>query len=297
MTPDLDTLLTALYVKIDDELKGMRRPGGPPRFTDAELVTVAVAQVLLGHGSERHWIRAARKQIGHLFPYLPNQPAYNKRLRAALPLVQRMIRLLAFDTDYWFDDHWLLDSTPVPCGASRPTAQRSDLAGWAAYGYCASHSRYFWGLRLYLICTPAGMPILWALASPKIGEREVLEAMLDRDAALIASRQGIVLITDKGFSGKDLEQLLTERHIALLRPARKKEKQRWGAAVLKKIRQLIESVNDTLKGQLDLEQHGGRTTEGVAVRVAQRILAMAAAIWHNFHTGQSVSRSLIAYDH
>jgi hypothetical protein len=297
MTPDLDTLLTALYVKIDDELKGMRRPGGPPRFTDAELVTVAVAQVLLGHGSERHWIRAARKQIGHLFPYLPNQSGYNKRLRAALPLIQRMIRLLAFDTDYWFDDHWLLDSTPVPCGASRPTAQRSDLAGWAGYGYCASHSRYFWGLRLYLICTPAGMPILWALANPKIGEREVLEAMLDRDAALIASRRGIILITDKGFSGKDLEQLLTERHIDLLRPARKKEKHRWGAAVLKKIRQLIESVNDTLKGQLDLEHHGGRTTEGVAVRVAQRILAMSAAIWHNFHTGQSVSRSLIAYDH
>lgn len=271
--------------------------GCPPRFSDAELVTVAVAQVLLHHPSERGWIRAARKQIGHLFPYLPDQPGYNKRLRAALPLVQRMIRLLAFDTDYWFDDHWLLDSTPVPCGASRPTAQRSDLAGWAGYGYCASHSRFFWGLRLYLICTPAGMPILWALANPKIGEREVLEAMLHRDADLVASRRGIVLITDKGFSGHDLERLLAERGIDLLRPARKKERQRWGAAVLKKIRQLIESVNDTLKGQLDLEQHGGRTFEGVAVRVAQRILAMSAAIWHNFHTDQTISRSLIAYDH
>jgi len=131
MDADLDTLATALYVKIDDELKGIPRMGCPPRFTDAELVTVAVAQVLLGHDSERGWIRAARQQIGHLFPYLPDQSGYNKRLRAALPLVQRMIRLLAFDTDYWFDDHWLLDSTPVPCGASRPTAQRSDLAGWA----------------------------------------------------------------------------------------------------------------------------------------------------------------------
>jgi hypothetical protein len=78
MTPDLDTLLTALYVKIDDELKGIPRMGCPPRFTDAELVTVAVAQVLLGHESERGWIRAARKQIGHLFPYLPDQPGYNK---------------------------------------------------------------------------------------------------------------------------------------------------------------------------------------------------------------------------
>lgn len=297
MTPDLDTLLTALYVKIDDELKGIPRVGRPPQFTDAELVTVAVAQVLLCHSSERQWIRAARKQIGHLFPYLPQQSDYNKRLRAALPLIKRVIRLLAFDTDYWFDDHWLLDSTPVPCGTSRPTAQRSDLAGWAAYGYCASHSRFFWGLRLYLICTPAGMPILWALANAKIGEREVLEAMLHRDADLIASRRHIVLITDKGFAGKEVDRLLAGQGIDLLRPARKGEKERWGAAVLKKIRQLIESVNDTLKGQLDLEQHGGRTFEGVAVRVAQRILAMAAGIWHNFHTGQPTSRSLIAYDH
>jgi hypothetical protein len=297
VTPDLDTLLTALYVKIDDELKGQPRLGAPPRFTDAELVTVAVAQVLLGHDSERHWMRAARQKIGHLFRYLPKQSGYNKRLRAALPLVQRVIRLLAFDTDYWFDDHWLLDSTPVPCGASRPTVQRSGLAGWAGYGYCASHSRFYWGLRLYLICTPAGMPILWALANPKIGEREVLEAMLARDAALVASREGIILITDKGFAGRDLEHRLTEQNIQLLRPARKSEARRWGAAVLRQIRQLIESVNDTLKGQLDLEQHGGRTPEGVAVRVAQRILAMSAAIWHNFHTGQPITRSLIAYDH
>ncbi len=141
------------------------------------------------------------------------------------------------------------------------------------------------------------MPILWALANPKIGEREVLEAMLDRDAALVASRKGIILITDKGFSGTDLEDRLAQQGISLLRPARKSEKKRWGAAVLKKIRQLIESVNDTLKGQLDLEHHGGRTVEGVAVRVAQRLLAMSAGIWHNFHTGQPISRSLIAYDH
>jgi hypothetical protein len=175
--------------------------------------------------------------------------------------------------------------------------QRSDLAGWAGYGYCASHSRFYWGLRLYLICTPVGMPILWALATPKIGEREVLEAMLERDAALVASRKGIILITDKGFAGRELERRLAEHNIQLLRPALRNEARRWGAAVLRQIRQLIESVNDTLKGQLDLEQHGGRNPEGVAVRVAQRILAMSAAIWHNFHTGQPITRSLIAYDH
>lgn len=83
----------------------------------------------------------------------------------------------------------------------------------------------------------------------------------------------------------------------MLRPSFKREKKRKGESLLKSVRQLIESVNDTLKGQLDLEQHGGRTFEGVAVRVAQRILAMAAAIWHNHKTRQPITRSLIAYDH
>jgi hypothetical protein len=83
----------------------------------------------------------------------------------------------------------------------------------------------------------------------------------------------------------------------MLRPSRKDEMKRAGEPMLKKVRQLIESVNDTLKGQLDLEQHGGRTCQGAAVRVAQRVLTMAAAIWHNFQTHQPISRSLTAYDH
>jgi hypothetical protein len=297
VTQDLNTLLTALYVKIDDEIGGTRWMGRPPLLTDSELVCLAVAQALLGHHSEARWLRFARKHLTGMFPYLPQQSGYNKRLRSALPLVKRMIRELAMDSDLWFDNHWIVDSTPVPCGMSRPTVQRSNLAGWAGYGYCASHSRFFWGLRLYLVCTPTGMPMLWALASPKIGEREVLAAMLEIDAGLVAGREGILLISDKGFAGKAFEKKLAEQGIQLLRPSRKREKARYGEPMLKKVRQLIESVNDTLKGQLDLEQHGGRTFEGVAIRVAQRILAMAAAIWHNRKTGAPVTRSLIAYDH
>lgn len=297
MTQDLETLLTALYVKIDDRVGCRRRTGRPPRLSDAELVCLAVAQALLGHHSEARWLRHVRAHLVGMFPYLPGQSGYNKRLKSALPLVKTMIRELAVDSDFWFDNHWITDSTPVPCGMSRPTVRRSNLAGWAGYGYCASHSRFFWGLRLYLVCTPTGMPILWALANPKIGEREVLAAMLDTDAQLVADRERILLIADKGFASRPFERSLAERGITLLRPSRKDEQARYGEAMLKKIRQLIESVNDTLKGQLDLEQHGGRTFDGVAVRVAQRLLAMAAAIWHNNKTAAPITRSLIAYDH
>ncbi|SNT58466.1 hypothetical protein SAMN05421812_1111, partial [Asanoa hainanensis] len=90
---------------------------------------------------------------------------------------------------------------------------------------------------------------------------------------------------------------LTERGIRLLRPSYRNRTPRPDEHLLKPVRQLIESVNDTLKGQLDLELHGGRTIEGVGARIAQRLLAMTAAIWHNRATGQPVTRSLIAYDH
>ncbi|MCT9114370.1 IS982 family transposase, partial [Streptomyces mirabilis] len=247
---DLDALLTALYVKIDDEIGDTRWLGRPPWLTDSEVVCLAVAQAMLGFASESGWLRFVRSRLGSMFPYVPKQPGWNKRLRAALPLVKRTIRLLATDTDFWFDNHWTIDSTPVPCGMSRPTVNRSVLAGWAGNGYCASHSRFFWGLRLYLVCTPGGMPVLWAMVNPKLDEREVLTAMLDREPETVTDRPGLLLIADKGFASKEFEAGLALRGAELLRPSFKREKPRKGESLLKSVRQLIESVNDTLKGQL-----------------------------------------------
>jgi hypothetical protein len=145
VTNDLDTLLTALYVELDDHVVPPREGRGRrPRLTDAELLTVAVAQVLLGFDNEHRWIRFAYCRLGHLFHYLPKQPDYNKRLRAAAPLLATAITHLAKVSPSWCDDLRLIDATPIPCGTSRETVARSDLAGHAGYGYCASHSRFSW---------------------------------------------------------------------------------------------------------------------------------------------------------
>jgi hypothetical protein len=301
---DLDTLATALYVRTDDLLKespqlAPYRPeiGIGPKLSDAELVTLAVMQALLGFTSEARWLRHARAHLRHLFPYLPQQPGYNKRLRAAASLIRHCIRVLAADASVWTDDVWVVDSTPVECGRSRETARRSDLAGWAQYGYCASHSRWFWGLRLHLVCTLQGLPVAFALAGAKADEREILAGMLTAGPDLLATRPGQTLIGDKNYFGAAFEAAMASAGIRLLRPARKGEPERAGARFFKPLRQIIESINDTFKGQLDLEQHGGHTPEGVTVRVLQRILALTAAIWHNDRAGQPVKRSLLAYDH
>lgn len=284
-------------MKIDGEIGGTRCPGRPPLLSDSELVCLAVAQALPGYHPEARWLRYANKHLTGMFPYLPQRPGCHKRLKAALPLLKRMIRELAMDSDFRTGTVWIAGSTPVPCGMSRPTTKRSNMAGWAGYAYCASRSRFFRGLRPCLVCAPTGMPTMRALANPKIGEREVLTAMLEVDADPVARREGILLITDKGFASEPFEKNLVTQGIELLRPSLKREKKRYGEPMLKKVRQLIEPVNDTLKGQLDLKRHGGRTFEGAAVRVTQRMLAIAAGIWHNNLTGAAVTRSLIAYDH
>ncbi|MFI8413587.1 IS982 family transposase [Paeniglutamicibacter gangotriensis] len=301
MNPKLNTLLTTLYVLLTDRVlpdlgyDRLSKPGRKAVLSDAELLCLVVAQHLLhGHSSEARWVRYARTHLSGLFPGIPQQSGYNKRVRAAGTLISAVITALAKDTESWHEVLRLLDSTPVPCGTSRETVKRSDLAGHAGYGFCASHSRYFWGFRLYLISTPEGMPVIWGLANPKLGEREVTEALLRHDHHLV--RDGQVILADKGFAGKDFERFITEDLGAnLVRPDRKDEKPRFGK--FGGIRQWIESVFDTLKGQLGLEYHGARTLDGLYARVASKLLALAAGIWHNWKANEPRKRSLTAYDH
>ena len=133
MDADLDTLATALYVKIDELLQQAPqlapwrpRVGIAPKLSDAELVTLAVLQALLGFTSEARWLRHADRHLRHLFPYLPRQAGYNKRLRRAAGLLRHAIRAVATDTSLWTDDVWIVDSTPVECAAPGrlPSARR-----------------------------------------------------------------------------------------------------------------------------------------------------------------------------
>ena len=302
MIADLDTLLTALYVELTDRIIpacGFARsgPGKPPEVTDAELVCLAVAQVLLRYDDERHWLRAAAKQVGHLFPRLPGQSEYNERVKAAAPLMEAALRWLADHTPGSAEMLRLMDATPIPCGQSAVTAKRSDLFGWAGYGYCPSHSRWYRGARLLLICTCDGTVTGFGLANPKLfGEREEARQML-KDQPASRPAPGTAIVTGKGLSGEETEAFFAsdDLRLALIRPARKDEKAprcfpNW-------LRQRVEAIIWTLKNQLGLERHGGRVPAGLWARIVQRLLALNACIWHNWMIGAPVKRSLIAYDH
>jgi hypothetical protein len=286
---NLDALLTALYVRVDDLLPKRRGPGRPARITDAELVALAVAQMFLAIPNDRKFLALARWRLGHLFPYPPQQPGYNKRLRALAPAIARVITHLAVSSPSFCDNLRLLDSTPVPCGQSRETARRSELAGHAAYGWCKSHSRYFWGFRLYLLCAPDGMPIAFELAPANAPERVVAAELLER-----VDLHGYTVMADKGFVGEEFEQIMAALGARFLRPDRRDEPHRNGS--LGPVRQRIESVFWTCKGQLALEHHGARTLPGVCTRIALRLLALAAGLVHNHDIGDP-GRHFAAYGH
>jgi hypothetical protein len=189
----------------------------------------------------------------------------------------------------------LMDATPIGCGQSKTTAQRSNLFGWAGYGYESAHSRWYWGVKLLLLTTADGTVTGFGLANPKLfGEREQTRQILTSQPANRPAA-GTAVVTDKGLSGKDSEQVFTDLDLLLIRPARRDEKTprpfpNW-------LRQRIEAIIWTLKHQLGLEQHGGRVPLGLWTRLVQRLLALNAVIWHNWTIGAPVKRSLIAYDH
>src|SRR5206468_1517645 len=147
---------------------------------------------------------------------------------------------------------------------------------------------------------PDGMPISFCLAPANEPEREVAAAMLERarGAGLLTGEE--IIIGDKGFAGQEFEQIVASLDAQLMRPDRKGEPPRFGA--LGAIRQWIESIYNTTKSQLSLEDHGGHIPEGVWARVCQRVLALAAGVWHNwqlYQAGQldAPGRHFTPYDH
>jgi hypothetical protein len=296
MDADLDLLLIAVYCTADDFLP--RRAGNARRkVSDTEIVTLCVAQSMMGMPSDPRFLRAARRQVGHLFPRLPERTAFHKRRLRLSGVIEALITEFARLSPGFVDDVLLVDSTPVECARSRETVKRGGdsslgdaLANAADYGYCASHSRHFWGFRLHALFAMDGTPRALALTSPKLDEKIVCLQMVARCERLPG--QMLILIGDKNFRGKDFEDDLEALEARIMRPRRKDEPGR--GPHLAPVRQRIESIFWTLKDLLTLERHGARTLDNLRVRLAARFVALAAAVALNQQLGRP-SRSLACY--
>ena len=278
MHADLDLLCISVYCTADDLLPERPR-NARRRLSDAEIVTLCVAQVLMGIPSDRRLLRAARRQLGHLFPQLPRQDALHKRRGRLAETIEWLIGVFAARSPGIGDDLLLLDSTPVECGRSVETSRRSQLAEVCGYGYSRSHSRWFWGMRLHLACAPDGTPRAAALVAADRPEREVALTLLPR-----ALTGGETIVCDKGYAGREFAQAVNALGATIARPPRATEPQT--GPHLAPIRQRIESVFWTCKDLLNLERHGARTPRNLFARIAVRLLALAACISLNHQLGR-----------
>jgi Transposase DDE domain len=284
MDADLDLLVISVYCTADDLLPE-RAGNARRRLSDAEIVTLCVAQVLMGMPSDRRFLRAARRQLGHLFPFLPRQDALHKRRARLAETIEWLLGVFAARSPGHDDQLPLLDSTPVECGRSLETARRSQLAQICGYGYSRSHSRYFWGMRLHLACATDGTPRAAALVAADRGEREV--ALKTLPGAL---RGGETIVCDKGYAGHQFASTLAAWGASVVRPARRNEPDQ--GVHLPPLRQRIDSVFHTCKDLLSLERHGARTPRNLFARIATRLLALAACISLNHQLGRP-SRAIV----
>jgi transposase len=286
MDADLDLLLTTVFCTADDLLPE-RQNNAARSVTDAEVVTLCVAQAIMGIPSDRRFLAVAAKRLGHLFPRLPRQPGYCKRRRRLAETLEWLMGVFAGQSPGCRDD-LLIDSTPVECARSRETARRSALADAADYGYCTSHSRFFWGFGLHAIFAADGTPRALQLTSPKLDEREVGLVLLDR----CQRHGGETLLGDKGYAGRAFAAAVAKRDATIVRPKRTDE--HGNGPQLAPIRQRIESIFWTCKDLLTLERHGARTLAGLRERILQRFCCLAAAITLNHQLGRP-SRALVNY--
>jgi hypothetical protein len=280
MLADLDLLLTVVFCSADDLLPRCKK-NARRSLTDAEVVTLLVAQTLMGLASDRRFVRVARKQLVHLFPGLVGQSGLHKRRARLADAIELVMAALARECPGYWDDVVLVDSTPVETARSRETVKRAGasslddaIANAAAYGYCPSHSRWFFGMRLHGVFGLDGTPRALMLVGADRPEREIALRMLP--AAL---RGGETVIGDKNYAGRDFAAAVSALDATLLRPPRQDEPQT--APRLSTLRQRIESIFWTCKDLLGLERHGARTLGNLRARIAQRMLALTACIYLN----------------
>ena len=285
MDASLETLVVAGYVFACS--LSIPRPGPAGKVSDQELIALAVAQAITGLVSDRQFLGTIGGLLPGYFPDLPDQSQYNRRLRRLTPwitTVQLGIAQLICDGQVR-----LVDGTLLGCANYAGCASHSEFAGHASYGYCASKSQWYWGMRLLLITDRHGAPLGYDLRPANENEREGVYQ-------LAAAHPGTLLFADAGHRGREYHDSLQLINVDLVVPDKHKLGQRPRGEIAKaRIRLVIESVFSTLKRQMRMETHLAKTLPGLAQRIAQRLLALTLAMLINNLTGRP-PRALAAYD-
>jgi hypothetical protein len=285
---DLDTLVTVLYVVVDDlyrerlaEVMG-RRPGPAPTLSDSEVLTLAICAEWGPWDSERGFWRFACKRLRHLFPRLLDQSEFNRRRRSLYPALAAIQRAVAERLGAGLERERLLDTKPVAVMVLKRHDDRGlSFDGRAAVGWCQAKRQYYYGFKLVLALSLGGVIVRYDLVPANVDDRDAAAEVLD---------PGCRYWADKGFFGRECQREWAQSDGAIVRaePPRG-TRAAWPRAfayLAHRVRQLIEVVNAQLQGQFAIERTLAKTLWGLVTRVQAKLTAHTLGIYLNVLAGQ-----------
>ena len=289
--PISTTSSSALYVTIDDLLGPGSRAGRPAASQGCRMPSWSAwrsPRSCSAATGERRWLRFCYGRGWAICSRTCPTSLGLQQAAAPGPLAAGSalaIQDLAARTPSWSDQLRLVDSTPVPCAASRETVKRSALRRPCRLRLLQEPLTAASGASsLYVLAAPDGSPVAWCLASPKLGEREVVVALLDHEQPPAAAGSGHP--GRQGLRRPPSSTSMVSGHgggLAASRPPLTSRARYGSLRPLAPVDRVAPSTPS--RASLGWNSHGGRTLAGVYVRVAQRLLALAAAIWWNWQIG------------
>jgi hypothetical protein len=250
-------LLLVTFVLVDDwyQRSGQflvnRTVGAKPAFSDSEMLTLMLAIDFFEFTSERRFVAFIRANYLALFPELLDQSQYNRRARSLRYLLNELRQDWAAELGVQFEQHFLLDTTPIIAVGYRRDKSQSDFRGSAEYGYCAARRLKYFGYKLVMLTTLDGTPYAFELVPANTDEREAADEILD------TLPPDSNVWSDKGFIGTEWQAEWSEQGVHVWTTKRENQKVQNPP----EFDRLLNSVRERVEGAFDLLKEGGRSVE------------------------------------
>lgn len=218
-----------------------------------------------------------------VFPRLPERSWFNRKAKKLVYVQRNIHQLLLQKLRVDKIEIRIVDTTPVPVvkiyRAGRCTTFEKNTE--VNFGYCASKDMYYYGQKLTLLVTPQGIPTAYILTPANFHDLKALKTNLSKVTPDLKKKK---LIADKGYYDGELEVTLKKQHhTTLIVPEKRRHQKRntLGEKKLLKKRNIVETVNQQLQDQMNIDETRAKSNLGLQSRIQSSILSFTFGIYFN----------------